>query len=341
MNSHPRPDISVCIANYNGGDLVLECLESVYAQAGEFRVEVLVHDDASTDDSLARIKDRFPQVRTIDSKGNVGFCISNNRMAESAAGRYLLLLNNDARLRAGSLQALFAAAESGMHDCILGLPQCSMHDGAIVDHGYRTDPFLNPIPVMDTGTHEAGVATGACLWIPRGVWDETGGFPEWFESVAEDIFLCMAARLLGYRVAVLDAPPFDHWIGKNLGGGKVVDNALRSTVRRRALSERNKTFVMLCCYPWQALLALVPLHVASLALEAVFLLAAGTPAKSVRRIYAGIPGAVWRHRNELRALRKHLMRRKTAGIARFFSFTDWLPHKLRMLARHGPPTIAG
>jgi len=339
MNRDPRPDISVCVANYNGGELVLECLESVYAQAGDFSIEVLVHDDASTDDSLARIVERFPQVQAIAGTGNVGFCISNNRMAERATGRYLLLLNNDARLRPGSLQALFVAAESGRQDWILGLPQCSMVDGAIVDHGYRIDPLLNPIPIMETGMHEAGVATGACLWIPRRVWDETGGFPGWFESVAEDIFLCLAARLLGHRVAVLDAPPFDHWIGKNLGGGKVVDGALRSTVRRRALSERNKTFVMLCCYPWHALLLLMPVHAVSLVVEACFLAITGTPFRSLRRIYGGIPAALWQRRSHILALRKRLTRQRKVSARELFAFTDLLPHKLRLLLRHGRPRL--
>lgn len=339
MSNHPQPDISVCIANYNGGELVVTCLESVYAQSGDFRIEVIVHDDTSTDDSLRRIKNHFPQVEIIESEANAGFCVSNNRMAERATGRYLLLLNNDAALRPGSLQALFLAAENDMQNCVLGLPQCSMIDGTIVDNGYRTDLFLNPIPIMEAGTHEAGVATGACLWIPRQIWDEVGGFPEWFESVAEDIFFCMAARLLGYRVAVLGIPPFDHWIGKNLGGGKVVDGTLHSTVRRRALSERNKTFVMSCCYPWQALLLLAPLHVASLSIEALFLLLSGTPAKSVWRIYAGIPGAVWKQGTRIHALRRQLMQSRKTTNKEFFAFTDWLPHKLRLLLRHGRPAL--
>jgi len=339
MSRHPPPDISVCIANYNGGDLVLDCLESVYAQEEGFRIEVLVHDDASTDDSLARIKDRFPRVRTIESTTNAGFCISNNRMAKRAVGRYLLLLNNDARLRPGSLQALFSAAEGDWRDCILGLPQCSMANGSIIDHGYRTDPFLNPIPITTPGTHEAGVATGACLWIPRQVWNETGGFPDWFESVAEDIFICLAARLLGHRVAVLDAPAFDHWIGKNLGGGKVDAGKLKSTVRRRTLSERNKTCVMLCCYPWWLLATILPLHAAALAAEAVFLLLTGMPPGKVGVIYREAFAGPWRNRSRIAALRAHLMNRRRAGSARLFAFTDWLPAKLAMLFRHGTPRL--
>ena len=339
MNGHPQPDISVCIANYNGGDLVLECLESVYAQQGEFRIEVIVHDDASTDDSLARIEERFPQVHMIASASNTGFCISNNRMAERATGRYLLLLNNDAMLRPGSLRALFSAAEDGKQDCILGLPQSSMVDGTIVDHGYRTDPFLNPIPIMESGTHEAGVATGACLWIPREVWNETGGFPDWFESVAEDIFICLAARLLGHRVLVLDAPAFDHWIGKNLGGGKVVDGALRSTVRRRALSERNKTAVLLCCYPWWVLAMVLPLHAIALATEAIFLLALGTAPRKLSAIYREAFTGPWRFRYRIVSLRTRLMHGRRANASHLFAFTRWIPAKLSMLFRHGTPTL--
>lgn len=338
-NKPSPPDISVCIANYNGGDLVLECLESVYAQEGGFRIEVLVHDDASKDDSLARIQECFPQVQVIASVTNVGFCISNNRMAARATGRYLLLLNNDAKLRPDSLQALFAAAENGMEDCILGLPQCSMADDTIIDRGYRTDLFLNPIPIMAPGVHEAGVATGACLWIPRNVWNEVGGFPDWFESVAEDIFICFAARLLGHRVVVLDAPAFDHWIGKNLGGGKLDSGKLHSSFRRRRLSERNKTFAMLCCYPWLALLVLLPLHVLSLMVEATFLLVAMRAPGKVGAIYKEAFAGQWRHWRQVAELRGRLMRNRRASTARFFAFTDWIPVKLVMLFRHGTPRL--
>lgn len=339
MSPAQRPDISVCVANYNGGDLVLDCLASVFAQEGTFHLEVLVHDDASTDDSPDRIRKRYPQARVIASEMNSGFCISNNRMVEASSGRFVLLLNNDAMLRPGSLQRLLETAADGCEDCILGLPQHAMSDGSLVDRGYRTDPFLNPIPILELGQHEVGVATGACLWIPRQVWDATGGFPPWFESVAEDIFLCLAARLLGHRVIVLDTPGFDHWVGRNLGGGKVVDGGLRTTVRRRALSERNKTYAMLCCYPWPMLYLLLPLHVALLTCETLFLVLSGAGIAKIRGIYAGIPGAVWDRRQDISRLRHRLMRQRRAGTRGLFAFSRWLPHKLTMLFHHGRPDL--
>lgn len=336
--NNTAPDISICIANYNGGELVLQCLHSVFAQQGTFTLEVLVHDDASTDDSLDHIRADFSNVRVIASADNSGFCISNNRIAAAAQGRYLLFLNNDAVLRPGSLQALLDFAEQGHGDCILGLPQHSMHDGSLVDRGYRTDPFLNPIPICDSSTHEVGVATGACLWVPQAVWQATGGFPEWFESVAEDIFLCIAARLLGHGVFVLASPGFDHWIGRNLGGGKIVSGGLHTTTRRRTLSERNKTFTMLCCYPWPALVGLLPVHAAWLFCEALALLITGTNARKVRRIYAGIPRAVWSKRQHIHALRQQLMRQRCTH-PKLFQFTTWMPQKLAMLLKHGLPRL--
>lgn len=337
--TRPAPDISVCIANFNGGRLVLDCIESVYAQSGDFTFEVIVHDDCSTDGSAERIEETFASVRMIRGDVNRGFCVSNNRMAEAATGRFLLLLNNDAVLRPGSFQRLFEYAGADHGDCILGLPQFALEDGALVDRGYDTDPFLNPIPVTHVGPREVGVATGACLWIPIAVWREIGGFPDWFESVAEDIFLCTAARLLGHRVVVLDGPGFDHWVGRQLGGGKVVRGKLQTTSRRRRLSERNKTYGMLCCHPWPALLVLLPLHFLLLLTEALLLLATGTRPAQVRAIYLGLPGEIYRNHNRIARLRGDLASARKVKCAEYFSKTKWLPAKLMMVRRHGMPRI--
>ncbi|MHB1991318.1 glycosyltransferase family 2 protein [Metallibacterium scheffleri] len=333
------PRISVCIANYNGETMLRDCLESVYGQRGDFQLEVLLHDDASTDDSLSLVRRGFADVRVIQSRDNVGFCISNNRMAEAARGHYLLLLNNDAVLRPGSLDALLHEACDTTIPAVLGLPQYTLHDGSLVDRGYEFDLFMNPIPVFTAGVHEVATATGACLWIPREIWNAVGGFPPWFESIAEDIYLCQAARLLGYPTRVLDAPGFDHWIGKNLGGGKVMDDKLKTTARRRALSERNKTAVMLLCYPAWALLVLLPIHALLLGIEASFLWLAGSGRGKIKCIYGTILPGLWRHRKDISALRRSLRARQKQSGWRFMRRFHWLPHKLRMLLRHGAPEI--
>lgn len=331
--------ISVCIANYNGEFDLPACVDSVLAQRGNFRVEVIVHDDASSDGSLELLRTRYTDVHVLESATNVGFCVSNNRMVEVSRGDFILLLNNDARLRPNSLQSLLSFALDGHPRDILGLPQHTLVDGSLIDRGYRTDPFLNPIPVLAEGRHEVGVTTGACLWFSRALWDEIGGFPPWFESIAEDIYLCQAARLLGSRVIVLDEPGFDHWIGKNLGGGKLAEGRIRSTVRRRALSERNKTAVMLMTFPALALLALLPMHLVALGAEALFLLTAGVGRAKVRAIYLPVLPWLWHNRRGIAASRRRLRGTSRSGSVQFFAQTSWLPHKLTMLVRHGKPQI--
>lgn len=332
-------DISVCIANYNGAEYLRECLNSVYAQTGNFTYEVLVHDDASTDDSVELIQQEFPQVNLINSTENTGFCISNNRMASAAKGRFLLLLNNDAILRAGSFAAFITFASNGHEHAILGLPQYALHDGQLVDRGYEFDLFMNPVAVFDQGIHQVATATGACLWVPTEVWRAIGGFPAWFESVAEDIFLCQAARLLGYPTFVLGSPGFDHWIGKNLGGGKVVAQKLHTTVRRRVLSERNKTAVMLMCYPLWALIVILPIHAALLGLEALFLMLSGAGQNKVSKIYRPILPFVWQQRKQIESLRHRLYAHRQCSSLRFMTRFRFVPQKLVMLLRHGSPSL--
>jgi GT2 family glycosyltransferase len=333
------PLVSICISNFNGENYINQCIQSVKMQKVDFEIEIILHDDLSSDNSISMVNINFPEVEIIVSHENVGFCISNNRMVEHSRGKFILLLNNDAVLRPGSLQALMDHARHHLSPCIIGLPQYSIIDKTLVDRGYYFDIFMNPIPVFFDGTVSVGAVTGACMWLPRSIWAEIGGFPSWFESVAEDIYICCVARLMGYQVVLLDTPGFDHWIGKNLGGGKIVKNKLTSSVRRRSLSERNKTFVMLITYPIPVLLVVLPIHLVFLFLEAMALLLFGMGWNVIFRIYFKLPGALFARGREALMLRVRMQRARKIKVKQYFSKFKWTPWKLVMLARFGLPKI--
>ncbi|MCC6658246.1 MAG: glycosyltransferase [Rhodocyclaceae bacterium] len=330
---------SVCIANYNGIDLIDACIESVRSQDCGFVVEIIVHDDASTDGSAAHIASRHPDVRLIESRENAGFCVANNRMAAMASGDYLLLLNNDAALLPGALAALMAEARRLGRPAILGLPQYDADSGELLDIGSRLDPFFNAVPNRDPQRNEVAMVAGACLWLPKTLWDELGGFPEWFGSVAEDLYLCCRARLAGHPVRALGHAGYRHHVGRSLGGGKPLDGRLVTSFRRRALSERNKTYVMLACCPAPVLQLLFPLHLGLLLIEGSLLSILNVRLDYLARIYLPVIPALLRQRRALAALRREAMRRRRPGETGFFSAFELLPYKLRMLLRHGLPRL--
>lgn len=339
MASDSRPVCSVCVANYNGLGVIGECLDSVFSQDCDFPIEVIVHDDASNDGSAEYVRQNFPQVRLIASAENVGFCTSNNRMVSQAAGQYILLLNNDASLFPDALRYLYDHAREMAADAILGLPQYDARSGDLVDRGSLSDPFLNPLPNLEARRRDVAMVSGACLWIPRRLWDELGGFPPWFGSLAEDMHLACVARLRGYRVQVLPHSGFRHYFGTSLGGGGVQDNRLSTTLRRRTLSERNKSFVMVLCFPSPVLQVLLPLHMLLLLLEGGILSLLTRNFRLLREVYFSAFSALWRERELLLEQRKAIQRARTINSRQFFAPFVWVPHKLRLLMRYGVPRI--
>jgi len=339
LNRPAEPVCSVCIANYNGTNLLTDCLESVLAQQGDIRVEIIVHDDASTDNSVALLREKYPQVELLAGTQNVGFCISNNRMVAHARGEYILLLNNDAALAPDALQTLFREARQQHPQGILTLPQYDWESGTLVDRGCLLDPFYNPVPNTEPKRRDVAMVIGACLWIPRKLWNELGGFPEWFESVAEDLYLCCRARLAGHPVQVTQTSHYRHRQGLSFGGNRAGKTGLATTYRRRRLSERNKTFVLVICTPAFLLWLLLPLHLLMLTLEGISISLLRRDARLWREVYACGWATLWTQRNRLRVQRHHTQASGQRSTRHFLRGFILAPRKLVLLWRYGLPHV--
>jgi GT2 family glycosyltransferase len=319
--------------------LIDDCLRSVQEQVGSIPLEILVHDDASCDGSAAYIRDHYPEVELIVSEHNVGFCIANNRMAAAAKGKYILLLNNDAALHRDALQTLLADVERQDRPAILSLPQYDAATGELIDMGSLLDPFLNPVPNRDSGRSEVGMVMGSCLWIPKTLWEELDGFPIWFDSIAEDLYLCCRARLAGHSVRTLSCSGYRHWQGMSFSGKRVTSDYLSSTLRRRALSERNKSFVMVLTYPTPLLQTVLPIHFALLLVEGAVLTLLKRDGNLMLGIYWACLRGVWRERHRLLKLRRTIQSTRSVSLASWLSvFRAW-PHKLTLLLKHGLPIV--
>ena len=320
--------------------MVVAALESIYAQQFEGDIELIVHDDASTDNSLATIRNRFPKAIVITSEDNVGFCCANNRMVARATGEYILLVNNDAWLAESAVATFHQAATENTHSSdIYTLAQYDATSNELLDCGMLMDVFANPVAVKDKVQQPVAMVMGACLWLRKELWQQCGGFPEWFGSMAEDMYLCHYARLLGSEVIALTDSRYYHHVGHSFGGGKVLSTGLATTFKRRRLSERNKLYVMFLFYPLPSLLVLLPLHLLGLLLEGVLLALVKRDFGVFSRIYAYALGAFVCNFADLCRRRRAIQARRTIGTRKYFSVYRWFPHKISMLIKHGIPKL--
>lgn len=338
LNTPERPRVSVCIANYNGEKLLRACLDSVWAQDCESDFEVLVHDDASSDSSVELIRRRYPQVELLVSHENVGYCVSNNRMVERARGDFVLLLNNDAALEKDAIRSLISTAENSGAPAILTLPQYDWETGDLVDMGCLLDPFFNPIPNREART-EVAYVIGACLWCPRETWQSLGGFPEWMGSVAEDLYLCGLARLRGVEVKALPISGYRHRQGSSFGGNRVDADGLRTTVRRRRLSERNKTLSLAVLTPGIWVIPILIAHLLALSVEGGLMSLVRRDMQLWRDVYFPAITAPFHEAKALRERRRLAQGTRSITTRQWFSTVRFQLRKVVLLSRYGVPRV--
>src|SRR3990172_1892532 len=105
MSSHismAKIDLSVVIVSWNSGEFLPACLESIYKQK-ELSLEIILVDNHSSDQSIERVKSRYPDVRLIANRRNLGYAPACNQGLKQAGGEFILLLNPDTVLHPGSL----------------------------------------------------------------------------------------------------------------------------------------------------------------------------------------------------------------------------------------------
>ncbi|KMQ60567.1 glycosyl transferase family 2 [Chryseobacterium sp. BLS98] len=209
--------LSIIIVNYNVTGLLRNCLLSIQKYTEGEDYEVIVIDNASTDDSWSDLIPEFPKVRFISSEHNDGFAIANNKAVKTATGEYILLLNPDTELEGFYMKDLLDFADSKSDFGCLGI---MMHDaeGNFLPESKRSVPdMFNSFEKLftnfkrsnsksyyrsDIDEHaiaEVDVVTGAFLLIKRDVYEKTGGLDESYFMYGEDIDLCYTLLRNGYK----------------------------------------------------------------------------------------------------------------------------------------------
>lgn len=244
------PKIAVVILNWNGRKYLEQFLPSLFLSAYP-SFEVIVADNASTDDSIAFLQQQYPQVGIIRLPQNFGFAKGYNEALKQVKSDYYVLLNSDVEVTAGWLEPMVALLESDASIAACQPKLLAYHQresfeyagaagGWIDKYGYpfakgRVFEVCEPDHGQYDQTGPVFWASGAALFIRAAVYHEVKGFDEYFFAHQEEIDLCWRLQLAGYQVYSVPAAVVYH-----VGGGTLS----RDNYRKTFLNFRNNRIML-------------------------------------------------------------------------------------------------
>jgi N-acetylglucosaminyl-diphospho-decaprenol L-rhamnosyltransferase len=228
-------DISIIIVSWNVADLLKKCLDSIAANRGNLTLQTIVVDSASSDETVAQIRDSYPWVELYPQTENIGFVRGNNIGLEQTTGRHILLLNPDTEIIGDMLLQMVAYLDENPDVGIVG-PHTLNPDGStqpskrrfptpkiaffestwlqsvasqtLLDHYYAID-------ISDKSTVDVDWVQGHALMVRREVYDQIGGLDEGFVMFFEELDWCKRAKSTRWRVVYMGTAQVIHYGGQS------------------------------------------------------------------------------------------------------------------------------
>lgn len=218
------PEVSVILVSYNTSSYIRRALESLFRETQLTSIEVIVVDNASNDDSVAMIRQFFPQVTLIESGANLGFAGGVQLGAKQAAGKYLLLLNPDTVIINAAVDRLLHFAKlqpangiwSGVtlnNDMSLNTQHAwskpTLHD--LLYSALGLSKLFSKTCVFNNANYgcwkrdtvkEVDIVSGCFFLTTRELWNKLDGLDASFFMYAEEADYCLRAKALGYQPIV-------------------------------------------------------------------------------------------------------------------------------------------
>lgn len=256
-----EPKVTILILNWNDCQETIKCLESLQ-KVTYHNYQIVVIDNGSIDDSVEKIKDKFPDVTLIENKKNLGFAGGNNvgiKYALKSGADYVLLLNNDTVVEPEFLEELIKVGEG---DANVGVVQCKIlreNDHTIIDSVGQIFFPVRGAKDIESGSLDEGKfdkikeifgACAAAALFKNKIFKEVGMFEEDFFCIFEDVDLSWRIRLAGYRVLLVPKSVVYHKRG--MSG--------RSTPQSRYYANRNQLYLVIKYYPLVLILKFFLFH---------------------------------------------------------------------------------
>lgn len=266
--------VAIVILNWNGIKYLKQFLPSVMASTWP-GFDVVVGDNASTDDSVAFLQENYPSIRIIQNDKNYGFTGGYNRVLEQVDADYYILLNSDVEVTPGWIEPVISMMERDDKIAAAAPKIKSYAQQQYFEHAGAAGGFIDAYGYpfcrgrmfyeveQDTGQYEQSGevfwASGASLFIKKKYWDLAGGFDEYFFAHMEEIDLCWRLKNMGYRVMYCAESTIYH-----VGGGTLnAENPFKTYLNFRnnlLLLKKNlpfwRAFWVINIRMWMDLLAL-------------------------------------------------------------------------------------
>ncbi len=223
--------LSISIVNFNGGEFLINCIDSLMKVKDEADFDIWIVDNASVDDSLSILKKKYPKLNYIENKDNKGFGAAHNQALRKIKNENILILNPDSQMIDGTLSYMLKFMDENPD---VGAASCRVEkaDGSLDIASHRGFPtpwasfkyfFLKDDSLYHltnrnmSKTHEVDSIVGAFFLTRKSVLEKVGYFDEDYWLYAEDIDLCYRIKEAGLKVMYVPEVKIIHLKGVSSG----------------------------------------------------------------------------------------------------------------------------
>jgi len=240
-----NPLVSVIVLNYNAGELLLNCIESIKKSAYK-NLEIIVVDNISTDKSQKICKEKYPDIKLIQNDENFGYCEGNNIGIRKAKGVFIMILNPDTIVEPNCIRELIFAHErlgEGLYQPkILSLNEKQVLQSTgnmlhIFGFGFAKDKGRKD-GEGDEEIKKIGYASGTCLFTSRNVLDKVGLLDSFLFLYHDDLDLGWRASQIGINSYYVPKSKIYH----------VESYSLKWSAKKFYWLERNRKYCLLTHY---------------------------------------------------------------------------------------------
>jgi len=237
--------VSIIVLNYNAGELLLNCIESIKKSSYE-NIEIIVVDNISSDGSQTKCKENFPDIKLIQNKKNLGYCGGNNVGIKEAQGEFIVILNPDTIVESNWLDELLDAGKKfgdGLYQPkILSLNEENIIQSTgnmlhVFGFGFARDKGKRIIDKNEE-IEKIGYASGTCLFTTRKVIQKVGLLDEFLFLYHDDLDLGWRAAQIGINSYYVPKSKIFH----------VESYSLKWSAKKFYWLERNRKYCLLTHY---------------------------------------------------------------------------------------------